>query len=323
MNTQKVFIIGAGGHVGASAAYAMALRRAACEIVLIDSLAARATAQSMDIMDAAACGGNVVVRAGDYQDIAAGDIVMICAGKAQQPGQTRMDLLAANAQIVRDITAKVVAQSQDIYLVIVTNPVDVMTVVAQQTAGCAPGRVFGTGTALDSDRLRVAIAQQLGVAPSQVQAFTLGEHGDSSFSALYGATVGNIPLRLLPGYSEAWAAELDQTVRHKAYQIIAAKGSTCYGIGRVMSEIAEALTCRQPRIMPLSVPVDGEYGLHGVTLSVPCTISRRGAFPLGHYPLSMAEHSKLQASADIIRSAIASLPSTDGPLAGEPVSVVP
>ena len=296
MNTQKVFIIGAGGHVGASAAYAMALRQAVC--------------------DAAACGGNVMVRAGSYQDIAAGDIVMICAGKAQQPGQTRMDLLAANAQIVRDITTKVVAQSQDIYLVIVTNPVDVMTAVAQQTAGCAPGRVFGTGTALDSDRLRVAIAQQ-------VQAFTLGEHGDSSFSALYGATVGNIPLRLLPGYSEAWAAELDQTVRRKAYQIIAAKGSTCYGIGRVMSEVAETLTCRQPRIMPLSVPVDGEYGLHNVTLSVPCTISRRGVFPLGHYPLSMAEHDKLRASADIIRSAIASLPSTDEPLAGEPVSVVP
>ena len=301
---QKVFIIGAAGMVGASAAYAMTLKETASEIVLIDINQDVASGQAMDITDAAAFTSGVNVRVGDYSDIDTDDIVVITGGAAQKPGQTRLELLGINANIIRDVVSKVMASGKEIYLVLVTNPVDVLTYEALRVSGLPKHRVLGTGTTLDSARLRSAIAENLNVRASQVNAFTLGEHGDSSFTALLSATVGSVPLHVIPGYSDEMLAGLDDAVAKKAYHIIDTKRSTYYGIGQVISEVVAALRSSQPSILPVCSLLDGEYGLHDVVLSVPSLVSADGVRPLDGYRLSDEEREKLHASAGVIRKSM-------------------
>ena len=194
MNKQKVVIVGGGGMVGASAAYACALRSVVEEIVLIDRDPDLAWGQAADISDAMGTDRNVVVRSGDYADIQTDDIVVITAGAPQLPGQTRLELVDTNAAIMRQIIANIMQHGAQPYLVIVSNPVDVLTYVALKASGLPKHRVMGTGTTLDTSRFKAHIASALHVDSRAVDAYILGEHGDSSFSTIEHAQVGELPI---------------------------------------------------------------------------------------------------------------------------------
>jgi L-lactate dehydrogenase len=300
-----VFIIGAGGMVGAAAASALATRETVPDIALIDINQELAHGQAMDINHATAYSHGVRVRVGEYSDITGRDIVVITAGLAQRPnGQSRLSLLDANAGIMAGIIAQVAPQNPA-FIVVVSNPVDVLTYLAWRWSGLPRERVFGTGTALDTARLRVELAQSLAVTPAQVDAYILGEHGDTSFAALSHATIGGLPLAQFPGYTPALTATINDDIRTAARRIIDAKKSTYFGIGRTVAQIVTALLHPTGTILPLSVVTTGEYDLRDVALGLPTLVNESGVRPLDHYPLNPAETQLLQHSAATLTGVIA------------------
>ena len=223
MNKQKLLIVGGGGMVGATAAYACALRSVIEEIVLIDRNEDLAWGQAADINDAMGIDRNVVVHTGNYSDINDDDIVVITAGAPQLPGQTRLELIDVNAKIMRDIVKNIMANGAKPYLVIVSNPVDVLTYVALKESGFPKNRVFGTGTTLDTSRMKSYLADALNVDSKAVDAYILGEHGDSSFSTIETAQIGEVPIKEYPGFTEEMIDEIEQKVRDRAYRVIETK----------------------------------------------------------------------------------------------------
>ena len=213
MNKQKLLIVGGGGMVGATAAYACALRSVIEEIVLIDRNEDLAWGQAADINDAMGIDRNVVVHTGNYSDINDDDIVVITAGAPQLPGQTRLELIDVNAKIMRDIVKNIMANGAKPYLVIVSNPVDVLTYVALKESGLPKNRVFGTGTTLDTSRMKSYLADAFNVDSKAVDAYILGEHGDSSFSTIETAQIGEVPIKEYPGFTEEMIDGIEQKVR--------------------------------------------------------------------------------------------------------------
>jgi L-lactate dehydrogenase len=243
------------------------------------------------------------VRVGDYADIKENDIIVITCGLAQRPGQSRLELLDANRTIIEDVVSKVMAGGKPVYIVMVTNPVDALTRVALQVSGLPKERVFGTGTALDTARLRVALANDLHVSQQAVEAYVLGEHGDSSFPALSHASIGGVPLADFPGFTPTMAATVGQDIRDAAYTIIQAKKSTYYGIGNVVAKLVEALLQDSASVFSVCSLAEGEYGLHDIVIGLPSLISNKGAYILDDYPLNDRERQKLHESANVIRAA--------------------
>ena len=309
MNKQKLVIIGGGGMVGASAAYACALRQVVEEIVLIDRNPDLAWGQAADINDAMGIDRNVSVRQGDYSDIADDDIVVITAGSPQLPGQTRLELIGVNAGIMRDIVKNIMAGGAKPYLVIVANPVDVLTYVALKESGLPKNRVFGTGTTLDTSRLKSLIADGLDVNSREVDVYILGEHGDSSFSTIEPARIGDVPLAEYPGFNPELVENVEQKIRDRAYRVIDTKKSTYFAIGFVISKIVSALRQSSHTIYPVCSLVDGEYGLSDVVLGLPSAISAEGVRILSGFQLTDREKAALYHSADIVKQAIASVKS--------------
>lgn len=307
MDKQKVVIVGAGGMVGASTAYALALRSVVEEIVLIDRTEDMAWGQAADINDAMGLDRSVSVRPGTYDDIATDDIVVISAGAPQQPDQTRMELLDVNVGIMREIIQNIMKNGAQPYLVVVSNPVDVMTYVALKESGLPKSRVMGTGTTLDTSRLKSLIADGLGVNSRDVDAYILGEHGDSSFSTIETAQIGEIPLREYPGYTDELVENIEQKIRDRAYRIIETKKSTYFAIGFVVSKIVSALRQANSTIYPVCSLVEGEYGIDNVVLGLPSTLSRDGVKILAGYPLTDREREALHASAGVVAEAISTL----------------
>lgn len=307
MNKQKLVIIGGGGMVGATAAYACALRSVVEEIVLIDRNADLVWGQAADINDAMGLDRNVEVRAGDYSDIATDDIVVITAGAPQQPGQTRLELVGVNANIMRDIVKNIMAGGTKPYLVVVSNPVDVLTYVALKESGLPKARVFGTGTTLDTSRLKSYLADALNVDSKAVDAYILGEHGDSSFSTIETAQVGEVPIREYPGFTDELVDNIEQKIRDRAYRVIDTKKSTYFAIGFVISKIVSALRHSAHTVYPVCSLAEGEYGLDNVVLGLPSAISSDGVKILAGYPLTDREKELLAQSAEIVGEAIRSL----------------
>lgn len=305
MHRPTVFVMGGGGMVGASVAQALAIREAVHDIALIDVAQDLVRGQAMDINHATAYTTGVQVRVGSYDEIQEDDIVVIACGAAQKPGQTRLELLDINAKIVRDVTGRVMLQGKPVYLLVVTNPVDVLTYIALKASGLPKERVFGTGTCLDTARLRVMLAQHLHVSQHVVGAYILGEHGDSSFAALSHASIGGIPLPDFPGYQKRMVAAIEADIRAAAYQIIEAKKSTYYGIGYAVAKLIEAFVHDRASIYPVCSLVSGEYGMDDVVVGLPSLVSSRGVRILDKYPLSATEQQKLHDSAAVIARAIA------------------
>ena len=307
MNKQKLVIIGGGGMVGATAAYACALRSVVEEIVLIDRNADLVWGQAADINDAMGLDRNVEVRAGDYSDIATDDIVVITAGSPQMPGQTRLELVGVNANIMRDIVKNIMAAGAKPYLVVVSNPVDVLTYVALKESGLPKTRVFGTGTTLDTSRLKSYLADALNVDSKAVDAYILGEHGDSSFSTIETAQVGEVPIREYPGFTDELVDNIEQKIRDRAYRVIDTKKSTYFAIGFVISKIVSALRHSAHTVYPVCSLAEGEYGLDNVVLGLPSAISSDGVKILAGYPLTEREQAALRHSAEVVSEIIRSL----------------
>ena len=307
MNKQKLVIVGGGGMVGATAAYACALRSVIEEIVLIDRNEDLAWGQAADINDAMGIDRNVVVHTGNYSDINDDDIVVITAGAPQLPGQTRLELIDVNAKIMRDIVKNIMANGAKPYLVIVSNPVDVLTYVALKESGLPKNRVFGTGTTLDTSRMKSYLADAFNVDSKAVDAYILGEHGDSSFSTIETAQIGEVPIKEYPGFTEEMIDGIEQKVRERAYRVIETKKSTYFAIGFVVSKIVSALRKSTHTVYPVCSLVEGEYGLNNVVLGLPSTISSDGVKILAGYPLTEREKELLNKSAGIIAEMISHL----------------
>jgi L-lactate dehydrogenase len=236
------------------------------------------------------------------------DVVVITAGAKQKPGQTRLDLAAANVAMCRDLVPELVRLAPDALLLVVTNPVDVVTQAVLRFSGLPPHRVLGSGTVLDSSRLRFLIAEHTGVAVQNVHAYIAGEHGDSEVPLWSTATIGGVPVR---EWSRTGASPLDEQERDRihrsvvtaAYEIIAGKGATSLAVGLAVSRILEAVLHDEHRVLPVTSLLEGVHGLTGVCLSMPAVVSRSGVDTVLATPLSEHERDQLLASAETVRTA--------------------
>jgi L-lactate dehydrogenase len=308
----KIGIVGSG-MVGSAAAYAVGLRGVASEIVLVDKDPALARAQADDIAHAMPFGSSSVVRHGDYPDLAGARAVVIAAGVAQKPGETRIDLLARNAAVFREVIDRIMAESPDALLVIATNPVDVMTQFAQRLSGLPAGRVIGSGTILDTARFRALLGRHLRIAPRSLHAYVLGEHGDSQVLAWSAAKAGSIPLVAFAAQVGAPITRhvretIDDAVRNAAYPIIAGKGSTYYGIGGGIARILQAVAQNEHVVLTVSVVTAEVEGVPDVAVSIPCVLGAEGVSAQILPELDADEHAALAASTRIIKDLVEAVP---------------
>jgi L-lactate dehydrogenase len=304
---ERVAIIGAG-HVGATAAYGLMLRALFREIVLVDSDAKRAEAEARDIADANALARPARIWAGDYADAAAASIAVVTAGAATHGTETRLSVAARSAVIVRDCIIQLSAAGFQGVLLVASNPVDLMTMVAFDFAGLPASRVIGTGTLLDSSRLRASLAARLDVAPNTVDALVLGEHGDSEVALFSTARIGGVALADFSSDAE----ELDRremacAVRDAGYDIIGGKGYTSFGVATAIVRICEAIVRDERAVLPVSSRLEGPPGLPGVCMSMPCIIDAAGVKRVLVPPMSGDEVAGLSASAAKLRAAFDAL----------------
>jgi L-lactate dehydrogenase len=307
----KVGVVGSG-FVGATAAYALVLRGVGREVVLVDKSPLRAEAEAADIRHAVPFAHPLVVRAGSFADLAGSRAVVLAAGVNQQPGETRLHLLQRNADVFREVVPAVLTHAPDAILVVATNPVDVMTHLAAKLAadrGVPAGRVFGSGTTLDTARFRSLLGDHCGVDPHHVHAYVIGEHGDSEVLTWSLVTIGGMPLRefvRLRGLtlSDADRIAIDQRVRGAAYSIIQGKGATYYGIGIALAKIIDALLHDQRAVMTISALTVEVSGAEGVTVALPRLIGGKGVLATLPPPLDEDESEKFRASCQVIRTAV-------------------
>ncbi len=299
--SNKVSIIGCG-KVGMTAAYSLLHRGVVNELVLLGRCIDEIIGEELDLEHGMSFLPFAQIKAtSDYADIAGSDIVVITAGAAQKPGETRLDLATKNCAIIEGIIPEVLKYAPDAVILIVSNPVDVLTYRAYQVAGLPKGRIFGSGTTLDTARFRFHLSEFLHINPSSIHAYILGEHGDTSFPAISSATVGGQPLRLMPKFSEEQALHAFEKAQQAAYKIIASKGATFYGIGTVVSEIISKILRDSRTVLPVSVPLHQYYDHSGVALSVPCIIGREGVVETLEIKLDWEEKQKLAKSAAVLK----------------------
>ncbi len=312
----KVGIVGSG-NVGAAAANAIVLRGVAREVVLVDINTKRAQAEAEDILHAVPFSNAVVVRAGDFAELVGCAVVIITAGVAQKPGETRLELLSRNAAIFQAMVPQIVAHAPEAVLVVATNPVDIMTHLAARYAvplGVPRSRVLGSGTTLDTARFRSILGRALDVDPEHVHAYVLGEHGDSEVLAWSLVTVGTVPLENYARargieLSEVLYAQVDDGVRRAAYRIIEGKGSTYYGIGAALARITQAILRDQRSLLTVSVPVAELDDVRDITFALPAIIGGQGLIDVLPAPLNQAEQALLIASARTLHQALNALES--------------
>lgn len=302
-----VAIIGAGS-VGATIAYSMMLQGLSSQITLIDLNREKCEAEVKDLIHGLRFVPSVRVRAGEIEDCAGADIVVVTAGAKQKPGQSRLDLTQTNVDIFRRMIPAIADAAPDAILLVVSNPVDVLTYAAGKLHGAGPQRVIGSGTVLDTSRFVTLIAERIGVNVRNVHAHIVGEHGESELPLWSSAHISNIPLdRFSPlgrgplTYQERH--DIVENVRCAAGQIIAAKGATNWAIGLATARIVEAVLRNENAILTVSRCLDDFHGISGVCLSVPCLVNRSGAMPLQSVTLSDLELRELMKSGDIVREA--------------------
>lgn len=300
----RIVIIGVG-MVGASIAYSIINRKIAKKILIIDIAEELAKANVLDLEDAAAFLPPTQVQLASYQDIEDGDLIIVTSGAAQKEGQTRLDLLQINAKITRSVVGSIKNTGKNVYLMMVANPVDVLTYIAVRESGLPEGQVFGSGTYLDSGRLGVAIARKLGVAVESIRALILGEHGDSSLPWLSAAKVDEQSLSARLAVTEELRLELMGSVRSKAYEIIKGKKATYYGIGVAAAQIANAIINDTSETFPLSVMLKGQLGVSDIAIGYPASLSAAGYVLSGEPELDDYERELFQNSVKVLKENIA------------------
>ncbi|KJS30611.1 MAG: lactate dehydrogenase [Desulfatitalea sp. BRH_c12] len=304
---RTIGIVGAG-HVGMAAAYAVFLRGLAGEIIVVDQDHRRAEGEAMDLMHGQAFVERVSVRAGEYADLAAAQVVVISAGVAQKPDETRLALLNRNAAVLRQIIAQLDAHTPGSVLIIASNPVDILTHVTQALTRRPAGLVIGTGTMLDTARFRALLGDYYGVDPRSVHAYILGEHGDSEVPIWSSAHIGGVPLMDNTILGKTFAREemerIFQSVRHAAYEILSRKGYTNTAIGSSIARLVEAILDDQRSVLPVSRQLTGQHGIDGVCLSIPSIIGQQGVTDALLLRLNDVELDGLRYSAQVLRESL-------------------
>lgn len=303
----KVGIVGAG-MVGGATAFALVMTGAASEVVFVDVNDKLADAQAKDVLQSTPYAWPARVSSGRHDGLEGADVVLLCCGVAQRPGETRLQLLQRNAAIFRSVTPEVVAAAPEALLVVASNPVDVMTEVTTRIARLAPGRVFGSGTILDTARLRTLVGEHVGVAPASVHANVLGEHGDSEVLIWSSIQIGALPLasfaeQIRRPLTDVAKRQIDEKVRRAAYHIIEGKGATYFGIAAALARIVKVIRDDEKAVLTLTALGNGEDPIGDVSLSLPRILGSRGIEATLQPTLSFEEAEALTRSAAVLREA--------------------
>ena len=311
LNPRKAAIIGCG-FVGSSIAFTLMQRGLFSELVLIDVNRQKAEGEAMDLSHGLPYAASMNIYAGDYDDVADCALAIITAGANQKPGETRLDLIGRNVEILKGIVPEISSRGFEGVMLIVSNPVDALTYAAYRLSGLPAGRVIGSGTVLDTARLKQRLGEHLQVDSRNVHAVIIGEHGDSELAVWSGANVSGIDLNHfceLRGHFDHENAmqRIYEAVRGSAYEIIERKGATYYGIAMAVARISEAIVRDEHAVLPVSVLPRGEYGLSELALSLPSVVGHAGVEKVLEIPLSPEESRALMASADRIHEVIRTL----------------
>ena len=311
INSRKAAVIGCG-FVGSASAFALMQSGLFSEMVLLDSNRAKAEGEALDISHGLPFAKPMQIYAGDYDDVADAAIVIVSAGTGQKPGETRLDLVQKNVAIFRSIIPEIAKRDYPGILLIVANPVDILTHVAASLSGFSLNRVFGSGTVLDTARLKYLLGEHLDVDSRSVHAFIIGEHGDSEIAAWSSANVSGVPLHdfcEMRGHfhHEEATREIAEAVKNSAYEIIAKKTATYYGVAMAVRRICEAVTRDERSVLPVSSVHYNAFGVKSVALSMPAIVGKNGVETLVPIKLSAEEASALRASAATLRGVLDSV----------------
>ena len=303
---RKIVLIGTG-MVGMSYAYALLNQNLCDELVLIDINKKRAEGEAMDLNHGVAfSGGNMEIYAGEYTDCCNADLVVLTAGLPQKEGQNRLDLLKENRKIFETILQSVLENGFHGIFLVATNPVDIMTRIVYEISDFPPEKVIGTGTALDTARLRYLLGEKFMIDPRNMHAYVMGEHGDSEFVPWSQAMMTTKPIFDLCGETEGChfqeLLELEEEVRMAAYKIIEAKKATCYGIGMAMARITKAIFGNEYSVLTVSAHLQGEYGENGIYIGIPCVVNRMGIQRIVELPLGSEEKQRLHSSCETLEN---------------------
>ena len=305
-NGTKITILGAG-NVGASIAYTFAVAGTCSDIVLVDINKAKAKGEAMDIRQGVSFGENVEVFDGEYEDAKGSDIVVVTLGIARKPGQTRLDLAQINVNIIKEVMPQIAKYAPDAIYVVVSNPVDILTYTILKCTDLSPNQVIGSGTALDTSRLRSIIGDHVGLSPNSIHAYVFGEHGDSSFIPWSLTNIAGIPMEEYCADQEH--ADLDEEeiiteVRTAGAEVIKRKGATFYAIAMSVNKICDSILRDSNNIITVSTMMNGKYGIDDVCLSLPCVIGSNGIEREVSPKMTEEEIEKLRASAKALRAVI-------------------
>lgn len=303
-DSKKVAIVGVG-MVGMSFAYAMLNQNICDELCLIDINKERAEGEAMDLSHGLPFApSSMKIYSGDYSDCTDMDMIVICAGVPQLEGETRRDLLQKNYKVFKTIVKPIVENGFNGVFLVASNPVDVMTQAVLDLSGFPPERVIGSGTSLDTARLRYMIGDYFKVNPRNIHAYVMGEHGDSEFVAWSSAMISVLPIKELDSHTDQIMNELDEiavNVRDSAYKIIKAKKATYYGIGMVLARLTRAILNDENSIFTISAYLNGEYSESGFYIGVPALINRNGVRKILEIPLDESEKKRFKDSAKVIK----------------------
>ncbi|BCE00094.1 L-lactate dehydrogenase [Marinicellulosiphila megalodicopiae] len=306
---RKIVIVGAGS-VGATFAFALAQTGDFEEIVIVDSNQALSEGQVLDLAQGFCFMPTTKMRAGGIEDYADADVIVITAGSKQRPDESRLNLLKRNQKIMCSIADDIKSQDPKGVILVVSNPVDILTKVVLERTGLPANRVFGSGTVLDSARLRYYLADRMKVDIHNVHAYVLGEHGDSEFTAWSIASIGCIDIdqySLTEPLTQAEKASITENVQRSAYKIIEAKGSTYFAIGMALVKIVSAIIKDKKSLLTVSRLITGQHGIDDVCISLPCIVSKDGAQLMPNIHLSTEEQQQLVESANILKEQYATL----------------
>ncbi len=307
----KIAVLGAG-NVGATIAYTFAVNGTCSNVVLVDINEAKAKGEAMDIRHGISLAHNLEITDGTYDDIAGSDIVVVTLGMARKPGQTRIDLTQNNVNIIKEVMPKVAEIAPDAVYVVVSNPIDILTYTILKCTNLKASQVVGSGTVLDSSRLRSAIAEKAEISPKSIHAYVFGEHGDTSFVPWSTTNIGGMNIF---DYWEATGRskeELDtnaieEGVRVAGAEVIKRKGATFYAIALSVNKICDTILRDSNSILTVSTLANGRYGIDDVCLSLPCIVNGHGIAGEINPPLLDDELAKLQKSADSLKSVISKI----------------
>ncbi|MBQ8597856.1 MAG: L-lactate dehydrogenase [Lachnospiraceae bacterium] len=307
-NFRKAVMVGCG-FVGSASVFSLMQSGLFSEIVMIDADKEKAKGEAMDISHGIPFAKHMKIYAGDYSDVEDAGMVIITAGANQKPNETRLDLVQKNVAIFKQVIPAIMQQGFDGIILVVANPVDILTYVAQKLSGLPANRVIGSGTVLDTARLKHALGEHLEVDSRSVHAFIIGEHGDSEIAAWSSANVSGIPINdfcEMRGHyqHEKSTKEIAEAVKNSAYDIIQRKHATYYGVAMAVKRICEVIVRDEKSILPVSTLMEGEHGIENVVLSMPCIVGKDGIETKVPFRLNQEEEQKLLHSAGVLKEII-------------------